>query len=142
VLSGRAFLRCGLVAAGFVTLFAPNSAAAQTGDDPAAGSPPRAVYQIPLEGARRDAAPRKGDSDAGPAGTGGSGGSTSGSTYRSENNFGSSSHIPGAAAAVTDPQPSVDEGETSVPAAVSLLALIAVAGVGIGVIAGRSRRGS
>jgi hypothetical protein len=114
------------------------AATAQTPDDPPAGSPPVAVYRIPLEGGRTDAAPRN-RKTAPVSGGSGSGGSASGSLYRSENNFGSSSQVPGG---ISDPSPS-DEGETSVPAAVSLLALIAVAGVGTGVIAVRSaRRGS
>ena len=139
------------------------AATAQTTDDPAAGSPPRAVYQIPLEGGRSDAAPRKRSEETAPSaggGNDGSGGSSSGSVYRSENDFGSSSQVPGAqgrgddvlsgasadkgttskaAAAIPAPAPA-DDGDTSVPTAVWLLALIAVSGVVIGIKAVRSAR--
>lgn len=64
----------------------PPAASAQLPSDPPADSPSGTVYEIPLDGARRDAAPRGG-------GAGGSG--TTGS-IRSENNFGSSSQVPGA----------------------------------------------
>jgi hypothetical protein len=139
------------------------AASAQTADDPVAGSPPRAVYQIPFESARSDAAPRKRSEETAPSagggnaggGNDGSGGSSSGSVYRSENDFGSSSQVPGAddvlstasvgttsktAAAIPDPLPTANEGETSVPTAVLLLALIAVTGVGVGTMAVRSAR--
>jgi hypothetical protein len=141
------------------------AATAQTTDDPAAGSPPRAVYQIPLESARSDAAPRKRSEETAPSagggnaggGNDGSGGSSSGSVYRSANDFGSSSKVPGAddplttasadngttskaAAAIPDPLSTANEGETSVPTAVFLLALIAVTGVGVGTMAVRSAR--
>ena len=56
--------------------------------DPDATSPSGVIYEIPLEGARRDAAPRSGR-----------GGRTRGGgqnpAFRSENNFGSSSTVPG-----------------------------------------------
>jgi hypothetical protein len=79
--------------------------------DPPSGSPAGAVYQLPLEQGRSDAAP-KGSGGTGPGtGGGGKGGSTgaagagsaeqaeTGSLYRTENNFGSSSRVPGVAAA-------------------------------------------
>lgn len=85
----------------------PPTAYAAPGDPPS-GSPAGAVYQLPLEQGRSDAAPK------GSGGTGASGGSTgagtegagggasqpgeTGSLYRSENNFGSSSRVPGVAA--------------------------------------------
>jgi hypothetical protein len=144
------------------------AATAQTTGDPAAGSPPRAVYQIPLERGRSDAAPRKRSKETAPSagkGNDGSGGSSSGSVYRSENGFGSSSHVPGSAGGNpnnSDKDPSkdgahsradlsgtgdsplpsgaVDSGNTSLPGSLGLLALIVVAGVGIGFIALRSRR--
>jgi hypothetical protein len=78
--------------------------------DPPAGSPAGAVYQLPLEQGRADAAPKGGGgteaeagggtgASTGGGGSGGGGQSESGSLYRSENNFGSSSQVPGAAAA-------------------------------------------
>lgn len=80
--------------------------------DPPSGSPAGAVYQLPLEQGRSDAAPKGGGGTAatttgGEAGAsgggetagsaGGAGTSESGSLYRTENNFGSSSHVPGVA---------------------------------------------
>jgi hypothetical protein len=64
------------------------AAAAQAQDprnDPAVGSPAGVVYEIPLEAARRDAAPS----------TRGSRSDTVASPIRSENHFGSSSQVPG-----------------------------------------------
>jgi hypothetical protein len=55
--------------------------------DPNPGSPPRAVYELPLDIARKDAAPR-------PKGSGKESDSSS-SGFRSENNFGSSAIVPG-----------------------------------------------
>jgi hypothetical protein len=84
------------------------STAASPGDPPA-GSPSGAIYQLPFEKGRSDAAP-KGSGGTGvpagvpPGGGGGGGeqagsdGTAEGSFYRSENNFGSSSNVPGATA--------------------------------------------
>jgi hypothetical protein len=91
---------------------------ADDGVDPHASSPAGAVYEIPLETARRDAAPHKkasqqdGSGQSGQSGSGGAGGGTPGggasggggvlpqnSAIKSENGFGSSSHVPGLAAA-------------------------------------------
>jgi hypothetical protein len=83
--------------------------------DPEAGSPSGGVYELPLEAGREDAAPGSGGTTApetgGGGGTGqgsGSGegggeaaggeGEEAGSNYRSENNFGSSSQVPGTGA--------------------------------------------
>jgi hypothetical protein len=87
------------------------STAASPGDPPA-GSPSGAIYQLPLEKGRADAAPKGSGGTGAPAGVppgGGSGGSggagqagsdgaAEGSFYRSENNFGSSSKVPGVSA--------------------------------------------
>ena len=59
---------------------------AQVSTDPPPGSPPGRVYELPVDTGRKDAAPRGGDS----------GSNASGSTYRSENNFGTSANVPGA----------------------------------------------
>jgi molecular chaperone DnaK len=80
--------------------------------DPPSGSPAGAVYQLPLEQGRSDAAPKGnggtgaeagGDTGGRAAGADSTGSATgadeSGSLYRSENNFGSSSRVPGVAAA-------------------------------------------
>ena len=68
----------------------PVPAAAQISPDyPDADSPAGKIYEIPLEGGRRDAAPappgRSGTRQAGPE-----------STLRSENGFGSSAEVPAA----------------------------------------------
>jgi hypothetical protein len=90
----------------------PPTAYAAPGDPPS-GSPAGSVYQLPLEQGRSDAAPKgsggtaAGGSDSSKEGGGASEGSTAaggeeaGSTYRSENNFGSSSRVPGAPSAGT-----------------------------------------
>ncbi len=88
----------------------PPTAYAAPGDPPS-GSPAGAVYQLPLEQGRSDAAPKGsggtgsgssgGESAAGGGGSAGGGASQPGETgslYRSENNFGSSSRVPGVAA--------------------------------------------
>jgi len=64
----------------------PSTAFAQASDPgaPAAGSPPANQYIIPIQAGRRDAAPP--DAKRDPA---------EGSLYRSDNNFGSSSLVPG-----------------------------------------------
>ncbi|MGH2945013.1 MAG: hypothetical protein ACRDPC_01875 [Solirubrobacteraceae bacterium] len=79
---------------------APVAAQAQDpgAHDPEADSPSGVIYEIPLDTARRDAAPR-----------GRGGGSSPGpgdpvSSIRSENNFGSSSTVPGVAAGDTAAQ--------------------------------------
>jgi hypothetical protein len=87
----RSHLR--LLALVCAALLAPASASAQS-TDPEAGSPSGSIYEIPLEGARSDAA---------PGGTRGKGSSP----IRSENGFGSSSTVPGTGEATagdgTDP---------------------------------------
>lgn len=67
--------------------------------DPSVGSPSGSVYVLPLEQGRADAAPKGGGTEAGGiTGGGASQAGDSGSLYRSENNFGSSSRVPGLAA--------------------------------------------
>jgi len=142
----------------------PAGAVAQSSSDPAAGSPPSAVYQIPLAKGRTDAAPRRkdsGGSNTDAASNTDASGSKGGSLYRSENNFGSSSEVPGSAGADSNnpadsnnsnggypaatgdsslPSADVDSGGTSLPGSLGLLALIVVAGAGIGLLALRARR--
>ena len=77
-------LAVGLIVGGFLIAAAP--AVAQ---DPSTGSPPGTLYRLPVDSGRADAAPRDG------AG-GGSGSDVPASTFRSENNFGSSAIVPGA----------------------------------------------
>jgi hypothetical protein len=68
--------------------------------DPPIGSPAGSVYQLPLQQGRADAAPKGGGETGAPGGGGASAGKEGegGSLYRTENNFGSSSEVPGAAA--------------------------------------------
>jgi hypothetical protein len=106
----------------------PVAVHADDGVDPHASSPAGKVYEIPLETARRDAAPHRKSStrdsggqtgqsgSSGSGGTGGGGGATGGgspgggasggggelpqgSAIKSENGFGSSSQVPGLSAA-------------------------------------------
>ena len=89
----------------------------QQPSDPEADSPSGVVYELPLDRARRDSAPRRGERNGrrrggadrdGGRGDGGAGGQTDGgsggggpapgrepTSIRSENNFGSSSEVPG-----------------------------------------------
>ena len=89
----------------------------QQPSDPEADSPSGVVYELPFDRARRDAAPRRGERNGrrrggadrdGGRGDGGAGGQTDGgsggggpapgrepTSIRSENNFGSSSEVPG-----------------------------------------------
>jgi hypothetical protein len=81
------------------TFLLPAGARAQSSSDPEATSPSGTIYEIPLDKARQQAAPQ-GAPQGSPSGGGGSGSgvasSQDGSTYRSENNFGSSNEVPGA----------------------------------------------
>jgi hypothetical protein len=158
----------------------PPTAYSASGDPPS-GSPAGAVYQLPLEQGRSDAAPKGGGGTAaGTAGAdavggvaGGSGSasepSPSGSLYRSENNFGSSSRVPGVAAGTgaADGAPggsggtagggagagaaggaiaggtiatqTSDNGNTSVAAGIVLIAAIALLATAVGVLSRRPR---
>jgi hypothetical protein len=94
-----------------VCLTAPTPAGAQSGD-PEAGSPSGVIYEIPLDNARRDAAPthKGGSSSSGGKSGGGVAGQDDGGGVRtsqgtispihSDNGFGSSSVVPGVVAAV------------------------------------------
>jgi hypothetical protein len=153
--------------------------------DPPSGSPAGSVYQLPLEAGRSDAAPKGGGGttagggeSSGGGGSGGSGSAgggggqgggsggaaggasatgESGSLYRSENNFGSSSHVPGVARTGTGggaggaasgegekapPSGAVaaqtaDTGNASVPAAIALIGGIVVLALGVGLFSRR-----
>jgi hypothetical protein len=78
---GRPRWALALAAAGALVL--PSAAAAQTGD-PSPGTPQANQYEIPVQAGRHDAAPPKDQASSG-----------GGSLYRSNNNFGSSSVVPG-----------------------------------------------
>ena len=73
------------VAIAAAALLLPSAAAAQTAD-PAPGTPQGNQYEIPVQAGRHDAAPPK---SQGKSGGGGS------NLYRSDNNFGTSSVVPG-----------------------------------------------
>jgi hypothetical protein len=75
--------RWALALATAAVLLFPSAAAAQTGD-PSPGTPQANQYEIPVQAGRHDAAPPKDQRSSG-----------GGSLYRSNNNFGSSSVIPG-----------------------------------------------
>lgn len=139
--------------------------------DPPSGSPAGAVYELPLEGGRADAAP-KGDNGTsgggagnGSAGATPTGGGEAGSLYRSENNFGSSSRVPGTAAGTggdtgkgaagrneapggtggddggATAAQTADTGNTSVSAGIVLLGAIGLLAAAIGVLSRRFSRG-
>ena len=126
------------------------SAGAQVSPDPTAGSPAGQVYELPFESGRGDAAPR----DARPAS------GSDGSAYRSENNFGSSSRVPGVEPArdaegvqrardAVEPKkvlagstsaaelPASEDGDPSDVRVLALLAMIVLVGV-IGFVARRT----
>jgi hypothetical protein len=141
--------------------------------DPPSGSPAGAVYQLPLEQGRSDAAPKGsggtgavppegGGGGSGSSATGGAQPSESGSLYRTENNFGSSSHVPGVASAGGGSgaaggggsgagsaaigggavaAETADSGNTSVTAGIVLIAAIALLAVAVGVFSRRFSRG-
>jgi hypothetical protein len=80
----------------------PAGASAQSSSDPEATSPSGAIYEIPLDTARQQAAPRPSPSGDGAGGSGVQS-SQGGSTFRSENNFGSSNEVPGASGESSNP---------------------------------------
>jgi hypothetical protein len=165
-----------------VLMAVPSASGAQgIPSDPEADSPSGVVYEIPVERARKDAAPRRGTAKS-PGGddgeqssggeTGGSGssggtggpGTTSDTSIRSENNFGTSSKVPGAGPAGGrdgNAQSSDGEGGRSAGDVASstarlagtnaegpsedvvfpLLVVLLVAGAGIGIFAGRRQFG-
>ena len=101
--------------------------------DPSAGSPAGVIYQIPLDNARRDAAP--------VLHVGSQGGSGDPSSIHSENGFGSSSHVPGvtpAALRVKGALPATSAPGSTWPTYL-LIALLAAAAIGAGVFAQRRR---
>jgi hypothetical protein len=110
-------LCAGLVVGGLALL--PSAAPAQTTDPgaPEVGTPPANQYEIPLQAGRRDAAPSNAKRDP-----------RSGSLYRTDNNFGSSSIIPG------DPRDGGGTGGTGDPGGAG--------GTGDGASAGGASEGS
>jgi hypothetical protein len=142
------------------SLMVSGSAFAQSAGDPDPGSPPGTVYELPVDDGRRDAAP---PNAKGGGGGGGTGGGAPASSFRSENNFGTSSVVPGdpradggkqgqaggggtaggtgdaGGSGVVDPASVRDTGDTSSAQNYLLLALIAGGGLLLGVIAARTR---
>lgn len=140
-----------------LSLVVPATASAQdpSANDPATDSPAGAVYELPLDSARQDGAPRpdpkpsqdgKGTARAAPE---------TPSSIRSENRFGSSSRVPGvdeqaskrppATAAVATPVAAAEDDEggssgPSLPLILLLVGLLVVVGAGSGTLAARSRR--
>ncbi len=88
------------------TATGPAPASAQTGD-PEQGSPSGVIYEIPLDNARRDAAPTRSGGEKGGSGGGTTTDSGGGLTsqIRSENGFGSSATVPGVAKATAAKAP-------------------------------------
>jgi hypothetical protein len=83
-----------------VVMAIPSAAAAQgLPSDPEADSPSGVVYEIPAERGRKDAAPNGTRTSQGDQAGGGSPavGGASETSIRSDNNFGTSSNVPGAA---------------------------------------------
>jgi hypothetical protein len=92
----RAFSICFVVSV--VLMAMPTGASAQSlPSDPDAGSPAGKVYELPVDRARKDAAPRQGSSQPDDGGSTESSGDTGQAdpSIRSENNFGTSSSVPG-----------------------------------------------
>jgi hypothetical protein len=148
---------------------APASSLAQAlPSDPEADSPSGVVYELPVDRARKDAAPR-GESPADKSETGGGGGTSSAGSIRSENNFGTSSEVPGAPSKrrrsgdrsrdddTSGAVPALEDFASVAPTSSAttdgpsdgvvfpLLAALLALGAGIGVVAGRrslrNRRG-
>ncbi len=125
---------------GVQTAAAGGSTAVQT--DPRASSPAGVIYQIPLNSARRSAAPvlLAGSHGGGPKGGAGSSGNPS--SIHSENGFGSSSNVPGVNQAALRTGAGVAAARTpgsSFPTFL-LIALIAAAAIAAGVLAAAVRR--
>jgi hypothetical protein len=87
-------------AAALVVLWVPASALAQEprATDPTPGSPSGTIYHLPVDTGRSDAAPHPVGKNGSTGGntTSPDGEGTPGALYRSNNNFGTSSQVPGA----------------------------------------------
>lgn len=135
----------GTVAA-FALMIGAQTAAAKESNavrtDPKAASPAGVIYQIPLNSARRNAAPvLPGGSHGGGPG-GGSGSGANPSSIHSENGFGSSSNVPGVSAAALRTGagvPAAHVAGSTLPTFL-LIAIIAAAAIAAGVLAAGVRR--
>jgi hypothetical protein len=96
---GRSACVAVIVSLALVGPVAPSGAAGLP-SDPSPDSPSGTVYALPLDSARRDAAPRTAPGQGGRSHTGETNSEQAGydSAIRSENNFGSSSDVPGVGA--------------------------------------------
>ncbi len=105
--------------------------------DPSAGSPAGVIYQIPLDNARRDAAPVLHVGSHGGPGSPGS--SSDPSSIHSENGFGSASSVPGVSPAALRIGAGVPAGAKpgSTWPTYLLIAVFAVAAIGAGALAKR-----
>ncbi len=139
------------------------TAAAQT-SDPSPGSPAGAIYKLPVDSGRQDAAPHGGANGSGGGGSGsdasGTGSGAAASSYRSENNFGTSSNVPGdpnasgggngggaagpaaGAGALAVSGVATDNGDTSEPLGIALLIVMIGVGALLGLAVARARRGA
>ncbi len=125
----------------FVLMLGAQAAAAAGSNavrtDPSAGSPAGVIYQIPLDNARRDAAPVLPVGSHGGPGGGGSAGNPS--SIHSENGFGSASSVPGvspAALRIGAGVPASSKPGSTWPTYL-LIAVFAVAAIGAGALAKR-----
>ena len=121
---------------GAQTAVAAGSHAVQT--DPSAKSPAGVIYQIPLDNARRDAAPVLPVGSHGGPGSGGPG-SGEPSSIHSENGFGSASKVPGVSPAALRIGAGARAGGSpgSTWPTYLLIGLLAAAAIGVGVLAKR-----
>jgi hypothetical protein len=124
---------------GAQTAAAAGGNAVQT--DPSANSPAGVIYQIPLDNARRDAAPVLPVGSHGGPGSGVSG-SSEPSSIHSENGFGSSSKVPGVSPVALRIGAGVPAGDTGTSPGATwptylLIGLLAAAAIGVGVVAKR-----
>ncbi len=108
--------------------------------DPSAESPAGVIYQIPLDNARREAAPVLHVGSHGGGGTSGPG-SSDPSSIHSENGFGSASNVPGVSPAALRIGAGVPAARTpgSTWPTYLLIALLAAAAIGVGTLAKRRR---
>lgn len=141
-----------------LALLLPATALAQDQDpsanDPQKDSPAGSVYELPLESARQDGAPRRRPRSPSAGGeTRSSAGGDTASPIRSENQFGSSARVPGVDD--QDRQAGAANGQVATPIAAAeedggsgpslslillLVALLVAVGAGTGTLAARARR--
>lgn len=148
-----------LAALGALALIAPTASSAQepSATDPSPGSPSGTIYALPVDTGRIDAAPLGASRGEGDAEDGGSGSDGVVSTFRSENDFGTSSVVPGASGpagpgdheggggARLEPDSGLgltggEGSDPSEPLSLLLLAALLAIGLFLGVISSRAPR--